>query len=345
MINNINSCPIWGNEYPATGRYFPIESICDVDKSPRAGGGYRLPYGFKDDINNFTSSLSLSEKARLTTWLLDQRTQGVKYPIISTEVIEHIKANPPLPVHERADRLLRFIATQTEKVGNYVSIYESTYGVYAWTESTDWRELIYFFQHLKGNGWLQGNPAIGAVFHGSVTVEGYSRIAEQATNVDSSQAFIAMWFDNSMEDAFEHGIRPAIETLGYTPMRIDKKPDANKIDDEIIAEIRRSRFLVADFTHGDDGARGGVYFEAGFALGLGIPVIYTCRNDMVVKLHFDTRQYAHIVWKLQKNYVASCIPEFVHESGRGPRQPLLVRNTLPLGQTHRLTHSFLINRI
>ncbi len=65
-----------------------------------------------------------------------------------------------------------------------------------------------------------------------------------------------------------------------------------KIDDLIIAEIRKSGLLVADFT----GQRGGVYFEAGFAMGLGIPVICTCRNDDVEKLHFDTRQYNHIVW-------------------------------------------------
>ena len=50
-----------------------------------------------------------------------------------------------------------------------------------------------------------------------------------------------------MTNAYEEGIKKAVESAGYTPMRIDKKPDVNKIDDEIIAEIRRSRFLVADF--------------------------------------------------------------------------------------------------
>ena len=72
-----------------------------------------------------------------------------------------------------------------------------------------------------------------------------------------------------------------------------------------IAEIKRSRFLVADFTCGvisHDGkpvgiARGGVYYEAGFAQGLNIPVIWTCREDAISHLHFDTRQYNHIVWK------------------------------------------------
>ena len=33
--------------------------------------------------------------------------------------------------------------------------------------------------------------------------------------------------------------------------------------------------MVCDLT----GYRGGVYFEAGFASGLGLPVIYTCRKD------------------------------------------------------------------
>lgn len=50
--------------------------------------------------------------------------------------------------------------------------------------------------------------------------------------------------------------------------------------------------LIADFTK----QRGGVYFEAGFAMGLGIPVIWSCRSDDINNLHFDTRQYNHIVW-------------------------------------------------
>ena len=99
-----------------------------------------------------------------------------------------------------------------------------------------------------------------------------------------------------MNDAYSNGIEPAIRDAGYQPVRIDRKPDVNKIDDDIIAEIRRSRFLVADFTHGKDGARGGVYYEAGFASGLEIPVIHTCREDAIDQIHFDTRQYHHTTW-------------------------------------------------
>lgn len=134
--------------------------------------------------------------------------------------------------------------------------------------------------------------------HGVEYTDGYARLADlEKIAVDSKQAFVAMWFDDSMKTAYESGVALAIDDAGYEPLRIDRKEHVNKIDDEIIAEIRRSRFLVADFTHGDSGARGGVYYEAGFAHGLNVPVIFTCREDSISKVHFDTRQYNHITWK------------------------------------------------
>ncbi|PLX40675.1 MAG: hypothetical protein C0605_06140 [Hyphomicrobiales bacterium] len=127
---------------------------------------------------------------------------------------------------------------------------------------------------------------------------GYKRLAElDGANSDSSQGFVAMWFDSSMAEVYEKGIEPAIRDSGYKPIRIDKMEHANNIDDEIIAGIRRSRFVVADFTSEPDKPCGGVYFEAGFALGLNIPVIWSCRANMIDKVHFDTRQYNHITWE------------------------------------------------
>jgi len=50
---------------------------------------------------------------------------------------------------------------------------------------------------------------------------------------------------------------------------------------------------VCDFT----GHRGSVYFEAGFAMGLGKPIIWSCRKDYFKDCQFDTRQYNHIEWE------------------------------------------------
>ena len=72
------------------------------------------------------------------------------------------------------------------------------------------------------------------------------------------------------------GIKAAIEQdCGLDAIRIDEVPDTEKICDRMIAEIRRCQFLVADYT----GHRGGVYFEDGFALGLGREVVRSCRED------------------------------------------------------------------
>jgi nucleoside 2-deoxyribosyltransferase len=102
-----------------------------------------------------------------------------------------------------------------------------------------------------------------------------------------------MWFHESMESAWTSGIQPAIEDAECQAVRVDKEVHNEKICDRIVAEIRGSGFLIADVTR----HRQGVYFEAGFAMGLGKPVIWTCRKDHLRRAHFDTRQYNHIVWK------------------------------------------------
>ena len=128
-----------------------------------------------------------------------------------------------------------------------------------------------------------------------ITVAGWKRVDElRAHHPDSRQAFVAMWFDGSLDDAWLNGFKAGLERSRYfTAVRVDSVEHNQRIDDRIIAEIRRSGLVVADFT----GSRGGVYFEAGFAQGLGIPVIWCCRHDFMDQLHFDTRQYNHIIWK------------------------------------------------
>lgn len=108
------------------------------------------------------------------------------------------------------------------------------------------------------------------------------------------RCFVAMWFSEELRSAYEQGIMPAVKrAIGKEPLRIDQKEHNNEITDEIMAEIRNAQFIVADFT----GHRAGVYYEAGFAMGLGRPVIWSCRKDHLGGLHFDTNHKNHIVWE------------------------------------------------
>lgn len=206
----------------------------------------------------------------------------------------------------------RYIESKSDRIGAEVNFLppflmdsdDPSMEVLARTESGNNHELVYLGEHLAELGWIKGGQRLSSVNAGSrefpcwITPKGYARLDElKRTRVASEQAFVAMWFDKAMNDAYEKGIAAGIKDAGYKPVRIDKQQYNGKVDDEIIAEIRRSRFLVADFTQGESGARGGVYYEAGFAHGLNIPVIFTCRKDVLKKVHFDTRQYNHIDWE------------------------------------------------
>ena len=325
-------CPIWGSGYPAKVIYAAQTRTYLVDDSPRAGGGFEIAEVL---ISSRVNSLSDKEKAKLTTWLVDQRTQGNQQPRITEEIVDYACDKTPLPINERVLRLLKFLSHSSITVAEAVNLdpvptSESSNSAFhralAWSESTrspgytEVDEILYLGEYLIKRGWVEQYPSSNR-YSLRVTVDGHSQIAEQETNVDSSQAFVAMWFDSQMDDAYEQGIKLGIKDAGYEPLRIDRQPDVNKIDDAIIAGIRKSRFLVADFTQGDDGARGGVYFEAGFAFGLDIPVIYSCRRDMVDKLAFDTRQYNHILWDTPQDLRLNLKNRIEAWIGRGPLDP------------------------
>ena len=101
----------------------------------------------------------------------------------------------------------------------------------------------------------------------------------------------SLWFDPSMESAEEKIIK-AIQDSGYLASIIKMKEHNNQIVPEILFEIDRSEFVVADLT----GGRGGVYYEAGYAAGRDKPVIMCCRDDEFDKIHFDLKQKNGIKW-------------------------------------------------
>ena len=289
-----STCPIW--KTPAIEKRTSDGETVD---SPRAGGRYSITGRAVVMLQSRDESL----KSRLTSWLIEQRRLGVDCPKISSIDVDEIEQRRSLSVHRRADNLLRYIQEQIPKIGIpfgcHIRETDPTFmETLAWSESTKTEEVLFLVNSLKSQGWLSPDrQAIGYLGYG-ITVAGYSYLAEIDHAVtDSAQAFVAMWFGESMDEVWEKGFRPAIREAGYEALRIDRKEHLNKVDDEIIAEIRRSRFLVADFTQGETGPRGGVYYEAGFAHGLNIPVVFTCRKDTLKNIHFDTRQYPHIVWE------------------------------------------------
>ena len=299
-----DKCPLWDTlaNFRSDSR-FGNRSVSVY--SDRAGGPYVIMFNTARYLRSPQCVLSDRAKAQITTWLIDRRKDGIEIPELSQQLIERAEKDElrSLSPIQKTDRLLQYLGQQLPEVG--VSYLEHLVvrrdDTQAHCEAIDEAEVRELLNYLGEMNFID----YGSSSSMKLKIQGHQRISElEQTNVHSQQIFVAMWFDKSINSVYDDAILVAIEEAGCTPCRVDKPENEDKgtyemkVCDRIEVEIRRSRLVIADFTHGDAGARGGVYYEAGLARGLGIPVIWTCREDMFKdKLHFDTRQYPHIGWK------------------------------------------------
>lgn len=136
-----------------------------------------------------------------------------------------------------------------------------------------------------------------------LTREGFQYLKEK--NPLSKQVFIAMQL-NKKAVPYPVNIYHMIETkvreeTGFNLFWMMKSEDMYEepINDKIIAEIRRSRLVIADVTH----LNPNVMYEAGYAKGFGLDVLYTCEKSKFAEyrasrsIPFDTGQYNHHEWE------------------------------------------------
>jgi hypothetical protein len=252
-------------------------------------------YAISDMIAQNTFPQLTEDKRYLFSAITRQANETGKMKYITKENFSELLDSIPnltSPL-ENIDRTLLLVKNRQNNKGAYEYVSIVPKYDYPLVFARDHSELHYFLSMLKQQGLLEDTVPDNGVLRYRLTPEGWQRAIElQKTQRDSNQAFVAMWFNPDLISVWQDGFKPALEATGFSPYRVDMDEFTGKIDDKIIAEIRRSGLLVADFT----GHRGSVYFEAGFGMGLGIPVIYTCRKSYIKKCQFDTRQYPHIIW-------------------------------------------------
>lgn len=214
-------------------------------------------------------------------------------------VIRHQKFNNPLPrPQEQADLLIRWLAKNLPGPGELINLAPLTHGGIIGAKSSGGFALV--LEHLFESGLLIGHQrkAIGIQGEATATLsfrgwDYYERLAKGGTAY--RKAFMAMKFGESeLEKMLASVFKPAAKLAGFDLFKLDDVPRAGLIDDRLRVEIQASDFLVADLSHDNLGA----YWEAGYAEGLGKPVIYTCERKKfeTAKTHFDTNHHLTIVW-------------------------------------------------
>jgi len=160
-------------------------------------------------------------------------------------------------------------------------------------------ELNYYAEVLNTRGLIEARfdktkfrPDLLESFR--ITFDGLSYAIKLSEEGDkSNKCFIAMSFREETVE-IRNAIKSALDQTGFMPLLVDEENiDSDRtINDEIIANLKRCKFCIADFTFHSKG----VYFESGHALGQNKKVIYTCRSDEFKNAHFDIRPLQHIIY-------------------------------------------------
>jgi hypothetical protein len=292
MSEDGSTCPICGS-YGAVAMAFSDS----ISYKCRRCGEYELTGTARSMV------VSANPRGRVAAnasgWI--RENQGVA---ISSRDLKRLFDLPAPPVAERALKVLREFERRCPEPGaQYIFEFSGVAkDILEWV-AVSWSETVselsyllvdYLRDSLKAlQGVTRGAGGHTTFFEARISPDGFKLLDDLRKGIPQSTiGFCAMWFSPDLMPLWSEAIEPAIANAGYEPKRIDKHEHTNRIDDEIVAMIRRSRFVVADFT----GQRGGVYFEAGYALGQGRRVIWTCRQDSLNDVHFDTRQYNFLVW-------------------------------------------------
>jgi nucleoside 2-deoxyribosyltransferase len=217
-----------------------------------------------------------------------------KYTVIS---IENILLDFPKNIIEIQSRSLMLLHKQYPRYGQAIEQL-SRFDFFA----QDNEDLVFIMESMGRKNWLdiKISKALGGEFIISspslIAEDGWMEIEKNLDKNYSKQVFVAMWFDSTMDNAYA-AIEKAIDECGLNILRIDRKEHNNEISGEILFEIKKSKIIIADVT----GQKNGVYFEAGFAMGHQKTVIWSCRENDLENIHFDTRQYNHVLWVDEKD--------------------------------------------
>ena len=290
--------------------------------------------GFKSEVQcNYCGDFIIGEslqailkqhnynQIRIGSWIREQNSLGIipELKIIDFNNLIDLKDKK---INQKYELLLKYM--YSEKTIEIVHInLNKLYLVLFWCEDIEELNILLSkaveLNHLK----LVSN-GIGYKKY-SITYDGKEFVENLGLDNNSNKIFMAFHFTEEMKEEFESTIKQAVFDSSdgkFEAIRVSSSVTDHdtKIDDELIGMIKSSKAVIVDFT----GNRTAVYYEAGFAMGLGIPVIWTCKDENIIEgeegygkfidnegkerfkkhidlLSFDTRQYPHILWKNEED--------------------------------------------
>lgn len=274
---------------------------------PRCGQ-YRCTTEFLLDCRN----MEHRNHVALSGAMRSAAVRGEYPPVLTTTTYQAYLAQAPKTISEKAFALLAALVRMTPNFGDEFNVsFENDWPLAYAGSKSEFQALI---AYLHERHFIVHRP-LNLEHRIFVKAEGFEELElRKRQNSQSEKAFIAMWFHSDLKQVYDEQIAVAVADAGYRPVRVDLEEFNDDVVARILAEIREARFVIADFT----GNRNGVYFEAGFALGLSLPVIWLCRDSDIQNAHFDTNHFNHLTWTLGKPFHERLATRILATIGRGP---------------------------
>ncbi|MNJ51638.1 hypothetical protein D3C77_469480 [compost metagenome] len=207
--------------------------------------------------------------------------------ILSANDLESIVKSPKIPVtiEDKGNRLLQYLYRHSEGAGEPVVIHPLSRS-YNLTYSPNLQELVYIIDKLRNEKLLIRE---GMTFQ--LTEKGWSEAAASARGKKLKPCSVLVSNEEDMRAEWLQMLLPKIEQYGYQPRLLTqaKTQNSEKYSLELIAD---SKLVIADLTNQSPE----VYFAAGYALGLKIPVIWTVKSSDADIFPVKIKEIRPIVW-------------------------------------------------
>lgn len=211
-----------------------------------------------------------------------------------------IHNGPPLPTAgQQALNVIRYIGDKVSADGEPVETLPPEFSALVGSPSREF--ACNLVSELKERGLVNGmslNEYGGSVQFQDLTLSlaGWEQYEnERRGQTSGTYGFIALKFgDNTLDPLIRDHVKPALASIGYDAVDLRDVSKAGVIDNLLRVQIRDAAFVLVDLTHENAGA----YWEAGYAEGLGKPVLYICEKTKFdeKKTHFDTNHCTTVLW-------------------------------------------------
>jgi hypothetical protein len=245
------------------------------------------------------AELSAVKRAAMCHRLRLATDQG-QQPLLTTYELDDLIAGAQLPTPAlQAINLVRFVGDRISGSGK--PLREFPQDIHAIVGSPNRDFALRIVRQLMNGGLVDAIPcgdmnSSDEVMEVDLTLAGWNQYEQERRGlVAGGYGFIAMKFNDSVLDPFARDvIKPAISGVGFELIDMRDAAEAGIIDNVMRARIRDASFVLVDLTHANEGA----YWEAGYAEGLGKPVLYLCNRQVFEErgTHFDTNHCTTVLW-------------------------------------------------